>query len=97
MFSMLSSGCSKLFTVSLSPKEYGGSGRLSKSRTVAYFSIRFASKSARPLHSSLFQCAILINLPFPVAPLCVCLDNIRWNPFKNSLRRFVITLQLGIL
>lgn len=93
-FSTLSSERTKLFTVFLSPKECNDSGSLSKSNSAMFFSIKFASKSAKPLLSSLFLFAILINFSFPVAPLCVCLDNIRRNPFKNCLCCRVIALQL---
>ena len=37
---------------------------MSMSRTAAYFSIKLASKSAKPLHSSLFQSAIMVYLLF---------------------------------
>lgn len=73
--------------------ELGGSGRLSISRTAAYFSIKFASKSANPFHSSLFQCVILLNLLLHAASLCIHPNDFRRNTVKNSSCLFVIALQ----
>ncbi|MGM9890634.1 MAG: hypothetical protein ACI317_07445, partial [Floccifex porci] len=57
----LSESFTSFFSV---PTQLGGSGRLSISRIAAYCSIKLASKSAKPLHSSLFQSAIMVYLLF---------------------------------
>lgn len=94
-FSIMSSVCSGIFVapaVSF-PKQFGGSGRLSMSRTAAYFSIKLASKSAKPLHSSLLQSAIMVYLLFLTATLCVRLDDLRRDTVKNPFYPFIIALQ----
>ena len=85
---------SESLTVSFSVlSQLGSFGRLSTSRTVAYFSIKFASKSANPFHSSLFQCVILLNLLLHAASLCIRPDDFRRDTVKNGSCLFIIALQ----
>ena len=95
VFSIDSSKSLELFTISFSllSKQIGGSGRFSISRTAAYFSIKLASKSAKPLHSSLFQSAIMVYLLFLTATPCVRPDDLWRDTVKNPFYPFIIALQ----
>ena len=53
-------------------KQIGGSGRFSISRTPAYFSIKFANKSAKPLNSSFFLLSKKVYLPSFAVTICIC-------------------------
>ena len=59
--SIVSLGSSDVFS---SSKQDGGSGRLSISRTAAYFSIKFASKSAKPFHLSVNSALLSFSSTF---------------------------------
>ena len=98
-FSIDSTNSLELFTISFFSlsKQIGGSGRFSISRTAAYFSIKLASKSAKPLHSSFFLLSIMAYLLFFRAAVCVLTDDLRWDAVKNGTGIRIVLLQLGFL
>ena len=94
VFSIDSAKSLELFTnsfFSLS-KQIGGSGRLSISRTAAYFSIKLASKSAKPFHSSFLRLSIMVYLLLFIAVLCISLNDFRRDAVKNTLGTLIIAL-----
>ena len=95
VFSIESAKRLELFTFSFSSlsKQIGGSGRFSISRTAAYFSIKLASKSAKPLHSSLFLLSIMAYLLRFAVTLRICSNDLRWNAVKNTLDTLIIAVQ----
>ena len=94
-FSIDSTKSLELFTISFFSlsKQIGGSGRFSISRTAAYFSIKLASKSAKPLHSSFFRISIMAYLLFFRAAGCVLTDDLRRDAVKNAFDTLIIAVQ----
>lgn len=95
VFSIDSSKSLELFTISFFSlsKQIGGSGRFSISRTAAYFSIKLASKSAKPLHSSFFLLSIMAYLLRFAVTMCICSNDLRRDAVKNALDALIIAMQ----
>ena len=99
VFSIDSAKSLELFIISFFSlsKQIGGSGRLSISRTAAYFSIKLASKSAKPLHSSFFLLSIMAYLLRFAVTMCICSNDLRRDAVKNGTSIRIVLLQLGFL